>query len=79
MNSSRQFRLEVKFENEHISARECIMFGPARLLRSWFEHRPSNNDELNYCYGGGWKNPLHGDVPACDFMFVLQYLIFVAF
>jgi hypothetical protein len=42
--SSKRFRCEVMFENEHATrfVRQRTMFAPAQLFRNWREQRPSN-------------------------------------
>jgi hypothetical protein len=64
-NSRKQFRCEVMFKNEH------TMFGPAQLLRTWREQRPSNKGDLNSNVtreiGRVFYTGVH---PISDFVFV---------
>jgi hypothetical protein len=57
------------------SDREYTMFVPEQLLGNLREQRPSNKGDLDS--SGTRESLLHGGGPACDFIFVLYYVIVV--
>jgi hypothetical protein len=69
-NSSKRFRYEVMFENEHTFAREYTMFAPAQLLRNWSEQRPSNKDDLDSSVTGEVGRVYYTGVDLLLFFFV---------
>jgi hypothetical protein len=51
-NRSKRFRWTVMFEMNTLFALEYTMFAPTDLLRNWHEHRPSNQDDLDWSVMG---------------------------
>jgi hypothetical protein len=78
MNSSKRFRCEVMFENEHTFCssihRVCICTDFAQL--AWSAAYQQGWPWLE-CHGGGWESLLHWGGPASGLIILLFYVIVV--
>jgi hypothetical protein len=73
-NSSKRFRCEVMFENEHAF---CLCSHLFSVCATGVSIGLATRATLPECHGGGWVNILHGGGPASDFIFVPQCVIVV--